>query len=51
MDKQPQITGINEDTFHPIIVLKLGMALRALHVADLGFEDTGTEWGFDVTFK
>ena len=33
-------------TFHPIIVLKLGMALRAFHCADLWFQNTGTEGAF-----
>jgi hypothetical protein len=48
-DWQPQVIGINKDTFHPIIVLKLGMALRAFHLTDLWFENTRTEWAFDVT--
>jgi hypothetical protein len=50
MHRQPQILGINKDTLHPIIVTELGMALRALHLADLWFKDTGTEWAFDVPF-
>ena len=49
MDWQPQVIGINKDTLHPIIVLELGMALRAFHFADLGFKGTRTEWAFDVT--
>ncbi len=49
MDWQSQIIGVHEDTLHPIIVPKLGMALRAFHFAQLWFKNTGTEWAFDVT--
>jgi hypothetical protein len=47
--RTPQVIGINKDTFHPIIVLKVGMALRAFHLSDFWFENTRTEWAFDVT--
>jgi hypothetical protein len=40
MDWQPQVIGIHKDTFHPIIVLELGMALRAFHIAALWFQTT-----------
>jgi len=50
MDLQPKIIGINKDSFHPIIVLKVGLALRAFHLADLWFQNTRTEGALDVSF-
>ena len=50
MDWKPQVFGIDKYALHSIIVLKVGMALRAFSLADLGFKDTRTEWAFDVSF-
>jgi len=50
MGWQPKIIGINKDSFHPIIVLKVGLALRAFHLADLWFQNTRTEGALDVSF-
>ena len=44
MGWQPQIFRIDKNRFHPVIVLKPGMAPRAFHRADFWFKDTGTEW-------
>jgi len=39
-----------QDSFHPIIVLKVGLALRAFHLADLWFQNTRTEGALNVSF-
>ena len=49
MDWQPKVTGIHKDTFHSVIVLKLGMASGAFYIAKFGFDKTETEWTLDVT--
>ena len=51
MHWQPQILRITKDTLHPIVITELGIAVRAFHLTDLGFKDTGTEWAFDETFR
>ena len=51
LNRQPQVVHVYKNAFHPTIILKLSMALRAFHLANLWFNNTRTEWAFDVAFR